>query len=46
MLQRGRRLHEDAGMYERRDKAKIGLGKGGILSQRAGVDGDGVRAGG
>ena len=44
MLQRGGRLHNDAGMYERRDRAKIGLGKGKCLSQPG--DGDGGKAGG
>ena len=37
MLQRGGRLREDAGMYERRDRAKIGLGKGKFLSQPGGM---------
>ena len=46
MLERGGRLHEDVGMYERRDRAKIGLRKGEFLSQRAGLDGDGRRVGG
>ena len=41
MLERGGRLHGDAGMYERRDRAKIGLGKGEFLS----LDGDGRGAG-
>jgi hypothetical protein len=33
MLEPGGRLHEDAGMYKRQDRAKIGLGKGEFLSQ-------------
>ena len=45
MLERGGRLHGDAGMCERRDRAKIGIGKGKFWAN-AGGDGDGGKAGG
>ena len=37
MLERGGCLREDTGMYERRDRAKIGLGEGKLLSQQGGM---------
>jgi hypothetical protein len=30
----GGRLHEDAGVFERRDRAEVALGKGEFLSHR------------
>ena len=37
MLERSSRLREDAGMYERRDRAKIRLRKGGFEPTPRGV---------
>ena len=34
MLERGGRLHEDSGVYERRDRTEVGLRKGEFLSHR------------
>jgi hypothetical protein len=39
MLGHGGSLHEDSGVYEGRDGAEVGLGKGEFLSHRQG-DGD------
>ena len=36
MLERGGRLHEDSGVYERRDRTEVGLRKGDSLSHRSG----------
>ena len=45
MLGRGGHLHEDAEVYERRDRTEVGLGKGEFLSHRWG-NGDGGRGAG
>ena len=45
MLRHGGHLHEDAAVYERRDRTEVGLGKREFLSHRWGI-GDGGRGGG
>jgi hypothetical protein len=35
-VERGGLLHEDSGVYERRDRAEVGLGKGEFVSHRWG----------